>query len=140
MTDIDDLYEPGDEREPVEPEPEPPLTLEEIEAAHAAYIAGGASAEGKDAASLLLEKAVPQMLADLRAARVELEEWRSIPVSVEYLLTDGVPPAAGQAAIPITREQADAAWWDHGTGRSKHIPWAKATYVTGWQKHEAPPF
>lgn len=141
MTDINDLWEPGDDREPTEPDPEPALTLEEIEVAHNAYLAGGASAEGKEAASLLLEKAVPEMLAELRTAHTELKKWRAIPVTVEYELSDGAQPAGWpRPTTPVTREQADAAWWDHATGRSQRVPWAKATYVTGWEKHQAPPF
>lgn len=147
--DIDLNDDRDQDREPPEPESEPPLSLEQIEAALAAYQRSLAppsldepqwDSTGEQAASLLLDEALPQLIAALRAARIELAEWRAIPVTVEYMLTEGAAPAAGVHVVPVTREQADAAWWDHATGRSPSVPWAKATYVTGWRKHEAPPF
>lgn len=76
-----------DYREPTEPDPEPPLTLEEIGAAYDAYVAGGASAEGKDAAALLLEEAVPQMITQLGDFRAAEEVWAELPTRTEWAMT-----------------------------------------------------
>lgn len=129
MTDIDDLYEPGDDREPEPPEPEP-YTPEEIEAALEAVTWTGTDAD----LSLLLE-AVPQLLAQLKAAEAELEEWRGMEVRHEFLLA--APPGQVGWVTAATREQADRALMDpayYGT------PWGRSVYTTPWRPHEAAPF
>ncbi|MFG3439907.1 hypothetical protein ACGF0J_21890 [Nonomuraea sp. NPDC047897] len=101
--DLADLRDQEREPEPLEQEP---LSLEEIEAALDACYAGGASAEGEEAADLLIREAVPQMLAELRAVRERLARYEQVPTQEEWTVTAdaAMPPGAYDA-----RYTADAA-------------------------------
>jgi hypothetical protein len=67
-SDIVDLDDDRDDFDPQPPDDEPPMPLDEIEA-FLAYAQGGAEVEGYDrdaAKDILLDVAIPQMLAELR--------------------------------------------------------------------------
>ncbi|MEV1245128.1 hypothetical protein [Nonomuraea sp. NPDC049750] len=96
------------DREPTEPDPEPPLTLEEIAAAYDAYVAGGAGAEGKAAAALLLEEAVPQMMAKLGGYHEAEEVWAELPTRTEWTVTASADEPPGTEALwQISPEDAE---------------------------------
>lgn len=110
MADIDDLYEPGDDREPAEPEQEPIFSLDQIEGALAAYRRGQDPREGLDphersdadqAESFLLDTAVPQMLAELRAARERIAEFEALPTREEWTVTESAsrPPMSTDRSV-----------------------------------------
>ncbi|WP_433520072.1 hypothetical protein ACQP2T_63770 (plasmid) [Nonomuraea sp. CA-143628] len=137
MTHADDLYEPGDdrdwtldelaEREPGEPDQEPPLNLDQIEGALAAYRRGQDPREGLDpveasdadqAESFLLDEAVPQLLARLREALQRIAEWEALPTREEWTVTDdsSTPPTSNHfpytanAAMAIAARDGRQAW------------------------------
>ena len=99
MTHVDDLYEAkGREPEPCDWFPAPvPVDLEEVETAFDAHLTGGASTEGKEAASVVLE-AVPSMLVELRAARERIAEWEALEKREEWSVTGLGEPAPDPAS------------------------------------------
>lgn len=123
MTYVDDLYEPGDDREPAEPEPQPVYTLDQIEAAFAAYQRGKDPFEDFDPAeraaanqadSFLLDEALPQLLTE---ARQMLARWESLPTCEEWAVSDDSDTAPSDgvrytaaAALSIAARDGRQAW------------------------------
>ena len=130
MTHVDDLYEPGDDREPEPCEwyPAPELVdLDEIEAAHAAHLAGDASAEGKEAATCVLD-AVPGLVAELREARQRIAEFEALPIREDWTVTprrDVVPDPLMRTfdSGDLTAEAAAKNGWQLWRQRSSVHPW-----------------
>lgn len=116
-----------------EPDEQPPLNLAEIEDAYKVVFPNlidlGPNGER-------LTDAIPHLLAELRAARIELDRWQALTaVEHQYATTeDDQAPADGRQITPLTYDQANAA---AATGA---IVWATTTYTTGWERHTAPPF
>jgi hypothetical protein len=147
MTHVDDLYEPGDDREPDEPEQEPIFSLDQIEGALAAYRRGQDPREGLDphershadqAESFLLDTAVPQMLAELRGARQRIAEFEALPTREEWVVTPGRDSAPGDGVTISCDVQADHAKW---LARSKDAQmWRRMLSVHPWEPiaNEAP--
>lgn len=86
MTHVDDLYEPGDDREPAEPEQEPPLDLEAIKDSIRVYYAGSDDDSLKAAEDLLMVSS--RLVAELREARQRIAEWEALPGREEFATTD----------------------------------------------------
>jgi hypothetical protein len=87
MTDIDDLYEPGDDREPGEPDVEPQLDLDAVEESIRVYYGGSDDDSGKAAEELLM--VVSRLAAELREARERIAEWEALPTREEWTVTGG---------------------------------------------------
>jgi hypothetical protein len=138
MTHVDDLYEPGDNREPDEPEQEPIFSLDQIEGALAAYLRGQDPREGLDphersdadqAESFLLDTAVPQMLAELREARQRIAEFEALPTSERWTVTTSRDDRPGPFAYWYSSaDDAAVAAAEHG-GQV----WRERTVVHPWE-------
>lgn len=121
MTHVDDLYEPGDDREPGEPEHQPPLSLEQIQGALSVVNDRTDTGDPYEAITLLLDVAVPQMLAELREARQRIAAFEALPTREEWTVTGGpnfpVEPgeptiAPGeQAVVEYARRHETAQLW-----------------------------
>lgn len=98
MTHVDDLYEPGDDREPGEPDVEPSLDLDAVEESIRVYYGGSDDDSGKAAEELLM--VVSRMAAELREARERIAEWEALEKREEWAVTGGpdFPPAPGAFA------------------------------------------
>lgn len=114
MTDINDLWEPGDDREPVEPDEyeQQPVDLEEVEqrlkrlqflappfgmAATRAELNG--TEDLHDLAALIGQE-VYGLMAELRAARERIAEWEALETREEWTVTPGrdVVPSMAEPA------------------------------------------
>lgn len=138
MTHVDDLYEPGDDREPCEPDPEPPLSLEEIEAAHALTFDKSSPEDPYPAIELLLERAVPQMLAELRAARERITEWEALEKREEWAVT-ARRDVAPSKSMPLIRRTAESA--EQAVKVSGGVLWRRRLTVHPWEPiANEPPF
>ena len=146
MTHVDDLYEPGDDREPEpdEPEQEPIFSLDQIEGALAAYLRGQDPREGLDphersdadqAESFLLDTAVPQMLAELRAARERIAEFEALPTREEWAVTDNdsTPPRAEIGGYYFTPEGAMRLAAEHGVQAWRRVVTTGPVVVHPWE-------
>lgn len=137
MTHVDDLHEPGDDREPTEPtEPdefdEPPVDLEEVEqrlerlkflAQPFGMVATRAELNGTedlhDLAALIGQE-VHGLIAEVREARRRIAEWEALEKREEWTVTGGfdfpaeprgpsiAPP---EAALGYARRHEDAQAW-----------------------------
>ncbi|KAB8186948.1 hypothetical protein FH608_046520 [Nonomuraea phyllanthi] len=89
MTHVDDLHEPND-REPGEPEQEPPLDLDDLEKLY--DLSGEPGALPAWAHVVYLN--VPVLIAELREARRRIAEWEALPGREEFATTDqrDIPP------------------------------------------------
>ncbi|WP_326829719.1 hypothetical protein OIE13_06155 [Streptosporangium sp. NBC_01810] len=134
MTHIDDLYEPYDDREPEPPEEhEQPLDLDEL-AATLADARNDPGELGQATAEVLA--AVPHLLARLRAAEAELEDWRNRTHRYEYGTTLGpLPGTSGEPFWPVSRDQAELAWQQTGL-----TPWVRTISTSDWAELTEPPF
>jgi hypothetical protein len=123
-------------------EPEPPLTVEEIEAALDTYFSDDASAEA-EAAVFLAGRAVPQLLADLRAAREKLARYEEAPTHEEWTVTANAatPPDrdawfyTANAALKIAARDGKQAW--------RRVVTHKPVVIQPWQPNPfstEPPF
>lgn len=134
LRDLDDDREP----EPSDPEDEPPVDLGVLTDIHARYLAEGASAEGKEAAQIILDT-VPQMIAELHAARAELDRWRDLPTRDEYAVAVGGkqhPDDCTQAWHTDDVAKAEE-WASNGTGHA----WTRTVTLHPWIGLSAePPF
>jgi hypothetical protein len=123
-------------------EPEPPLSVEEIEAALDTYFSDDASAEA-EAAVFLAGRAVPQLLADLRAAREKLARYEEVPTHEEWTVTANAatPPDrdawfyTANAALKIAARDGKQAW--------RRVVTHKPVVIQPWQPNPfstEPPF
>ncbi|MFI6883418.1 hypothetical protein [Streptosporangium canum] len=86
MTYVDDLHEPGDDREPDAPEEDEPLDLDEL----AAALADAKNDPGElGPATAEVLAAVPDLIAELRQAREQLAYWRSLEMDQVYAVARG---------------------------------------------------
>ncbi|WP_431897835.1 hypothetical protein [Nonomuraea sp. bgisy101] len=105
-----------------EPEPEPPLDLEEIQAAYDEWAPRMLDRIGLGTRALVTY--LPELVAELHAARVEIEQLRATERH-EYTITDGSTP--GPDAELATGEQIDAAIADRSrTG------WVRTVSASPW--------
>lgn len=131
MSHIDDLFEPGDDREPDAPEEhEEPLDLDEISATYTACWEESCilGANGMKALN-----AVPDLIRELREARQQLAYWRALPLREEYAVTDGAAPTEDGRRYP--REAAESAAEVLGS-----TAWMRSMTVHPWVELDAPPF
>jgi hypothetical protein len=133
MTDIDDLYEPGDDREPVEPDEyeQQPVDLEEVEqrlerlkflAPPFGMVATRAQLNGTedlhDLAALIGQE-VHGLIAELREARQRIAGWEALETREEWSVTGGpdfpatpgVPVAPAEGALGYARRYEAAQAW-----------------------------
>lgn len=140
MTHMDDLHEAND-REPVPDERDgQPVNLDQVAAALAAYRQGIATvcleephqeSTGDQAASFLLDEALPPLIAELRDARERLARWEALPTTDEWAVTDdrSTPPRDGlrftaDAALAIAARDGRQAWRQTRISRPAVIrPW-----------------
>ncbi|WP_327587021.1 hypothetical protein OHA25_08420 [Nonomuraea sp. NBC_00507] len=115
-----------------EPDEEPPLSLEEIQAAYDEC--GGKIWElGPSARTVAV--GLLQLITEARAARAELERMRA-GTRHEYTVTDGAPPA--DDAELVTAEQADAVLANTATAQTV---WIRGVHAEPWQQlSKEPPF
>ncbi|GIH69479.1 hypothetical protein [Sphaerimonospora thailandensis] len=131
-----DPREMDDDREPEAPEleGEPPVDLGVLTDIHARHLVEGASAEGKEAAQILLEY-MPALIAELRQARAELEAWHGRDHRHEYALTpDGDKPGPYSGVNRSIAERAAGDRPDLGT------PWERTISTSQWTRYEPSPF
>ncbi|MFI7448160.1 hypothetical protein ACIBQX_11735 [Nonomuraea sp. NPDC049714] len=92
MTHVDDLYEAND-REPDEPEQEPPLDLDAVEESIRVYYGGSDDDSGKAAEELVT--VVSRMATELREARERIAEFEALETRMEIVVASGHPDKAG---------------------------------------------
>lgn len=127
----------GPPREEPDDYDEPPLDLDEIEAAIAWAQIDPSEAEGTPLGEHggAVWRAVPGLIAELRAARAELERLRT-DARHEYTITDGTTPADDARLMP--EQQADFVL---AHPESLKQAWVRTVYVGPWQGLSAePPF
>ena len=143
MTHVSDLHE-GDDRDPGEPEQEPPVDLEEVEqrlerlkflAPPFGMVATRAELNGTedlhDLAALIGHE-VHGIIADLRAARERIAKWEALPTREEWTVTEdsSTPPAArhnlrftADAALGFAAQRGEQAWRQVVIDRAVVHPW-----------------
>lgn len=156
MTDVDDLWEPGDDREPEPcewyPAPEP-IDLEEVEqrlerlkflAAPFGIVATRAELNGtQDLADLaaLIGQEVHGLIAEVREGRRRNAEWEALPTREEWAVTENetIPPRA-ETVGPFTAEGAARAAAKHGVQAWRRIVTTQPVVVRPWEpiSDEAP--
>ncbi|MFC4006546.1 hypothetical protein ACFOY2_04895 [Nonomuraea purpurea] len=123
MTHVDDLYEPGDDREPEPcewyPAPEP-VDLEEVEELVAKRDVVHADVkEQRETERRLLDELLPAMADELAEARQRIAEFEALEKREEWAVTVGgaVPPTGpiqdgeyGEAALDLARKHKGQAW------------------------------
>ncbi|MGW3346767.1 hypothetical protein ACWDA3_25940 [Nonomuraea rubra] len=129
-----------------EPEDEPPLDLDEIEATYAVWSAGinfrGGEKELRESvapytkAAAEIRDVVPQMLAELRWLRSYVDGLHANRV-VQYVITDGPEPGTASTEM-ATREQIDEAFARPELGKT---PWVRDLLALHWTRlSKEPPF
>lgn len=118
MTHVDDLYEPGDDREPEPDERDKqPLDLEDLQKLYdLAAESGGLPAWGQ-----IVYLRVPDLIAELREARQRIAGWEALPTREEWTVTGGpnFPAEPGeptiapgeQAVVEYARRHETAQLW-----------------------------
>ncbi len=110
-----------------EPDDEPPLTLEEIQAA---YDEAGGKIWELGPAARIVAAGVVQLMKELRWARESIRQR-----GVEYTVTDGTPPEAD--AELVTGEQASLIMRNNPA----RLVWERDAYAGPWQQLSSePPF
>lgn len=121
--------EPHHNREPEPPEPEDEmLTLEEIE-----QLLDETTGALDPAGHQLLDVGVPQLLARVRMAEVELAEWRGRQQRYEYGVTR--PGEEPPPIVQVGRREVEQAWANPELG----TPWVRVITTSKWHKHQPPP-
>jgi hypothetical protein len=143
MTHVDDLYEPGDDREPEPcdwyPAPEP-VDLEEVEqrlerlkflappfgmAATRAELNG--TEDLHDLAALIGQE-VHGLIAEVREARQRIAEWEALPTRERWTVTGGRDVQPGQAAFEFaTYDLADR------QGNDAKQVWRRMLSIHPWE-------
>lgn len=128
-----DLNDLRDDQEPEPPDEAESLTLEEIEELFARCTSD--DTYSLRAEEQLFDVAIPQMLAELRTARAELERLYSAK-RCEYAITDGSTPDEDARLMP--EQQADFVLAHPETLKQA---WVRTVCVGPWQALSAePPF
>lgn len=135
MTDVDDLYEPADDREPEPcdwyPAPEP-VDLDDLQKLYDLAEADDALPSWRSAVYLR----VPELIAELREARERIAEFEALPTRERWTVTSGldVPPRS------VVLEYADCeAAGRYGNG-GKQV-WRRRLTVHPWEPVDSsPPF
>ncbi|MEV6035971.1 hypothetical protein AB0L65_32780 [Nonomuraea sp. NPDC052116] len=145
MTHVDDLYEPGDGREPGEPDvsDEQPVNLDEVEqrlerlkflAPPFGMVATRAELNGTedlhDLAALIGQE-VHGLIAEVRESRQRIAEWEALPTREEWTVTSGQsrPPRSGDlrftadAAMNFAARDGKQAWRQVVLDRAVVRPW-----------------
>jgi hypothetical protein len=140
MTYVDDLYEPGDDREPeLDERDEQPVDLAEVEDAYQVVFPKvawlGSSGER-------LVDAVPLLIAELREARRRLAEFEALPTREEWAVTDNdsTPPRAALGGYHLAPEVAMRVAAEHGVQVWRRVVTTKPVVVRPWEpiSSEAP--
>lgn len=133
MTHVDDLHEPGDDREPEPcewyPAPEP-VDLDDLaKLLDLASQPGGLPAWGQ-----MVYLQVPGLIAELREARQRIAEWEALPTREEWAVTenDSTPPRAETVSY-FTAEGAMRAAAKHGVQAWRQIVTTKPVVVRPWE-------
>jgi hypothetical protein len=113
MTYVDDLFE-GNDRKPGDPEQEPPIDLDEVEALLRVYLSKE-DGVGMSAAVRLADIA-GDMAAELREARQRIADWEALPTREEWTVTSSRsrPPRStdlrftADAAMSLARDGKQA--------------------------------
>lgn len=131
MTDIDDLYEPGDrEPEPVDWYTPGPLDLDAIDEACCVYANSGDEKAKEKAASFLLGS-VQALVAEGRVSRQRIAEFEALPTREEWTVTlrRDITPAQHDPLMrsfdsgDLTAETAAKNGWQLWRQRSSVHPW-----------------
>ena len=128
MTDVSDLYEPGDDREPDEPEQEPPLDLDAVEESIRIYYSGSDDDSGKAAEELVT--VVAGLATELREARQRIAEFEALPTREEWAVT-GRRDIAPSKSMPLLCESADSA--AKAVKVSGGVLWVRRLTVHPWE-------
>jgi hypothetical protein len=145
MTHVDDLYEPGDDREPTEPDEfdDQPVDLDEVEqrlerlkflAPPFGMVATRAELNGTedlhDLAALIGREA-HGLIAEVREARRRIAEWEALEKREEWAVTPGRDSAPGDGVTVSCDVQADhARWLARGHGAQM---WRRMLSVHPWE-------
>lgn len=122
-----DLRDLDNDREPEPPDDEPErLDLDKLQIAHDVYRRDTDEGNGPQAQTYLLD-AVPALIAELSAARAELERLSALPTREEYAITDGGHPAEASVIWPGSSEDALRLADDPG-----RTPWVRTLTVHPW--------
>ncbi|WP_157253122.1 hypothetical protein [Nonomuraea typhae] len=133
MIDIDDLYGPGDDREP-EPDDQgdPPLDLEEVRGliVRLAVISGtDDDLAEKQAESRLLDEVLPQALAEIEELRKQLAEWEALEKRIEIVAAPGEDPdktaevVSFQSVVKASEHADERPGWNVFTRIHTLQPW-----------------
>ncbi|TMS00122.1 hypothetical protein [Nonomuraea basaltis] len=135
MTHVDDYDEPGDDREPGEPEQEPPISTEELAALLRRVQSVGRSSMW---AGVLFDR-MPELVDELIAARQRIAEWEALPTREEWTVTGGpnFPVEPGEPTIAPGEQAVVEYARRHETAQL----WRRMLSVHPWEPlDEASPF
>jgi hypothetical protein len=131
MTHVDDLHEPGDDREPEpcdwHPTPEP-ADLDEVESLHRAYLSGDDKVSLS--AAVRLAALTGDLLAELREARQRIAEWEALPTREEWAgtVSRNEPPEPGKTVFYRDFETAEK-----DTAKNAAQLWRRMLSVHPWE-------
>lgn len=116
--DVVDVHLP-DDREPGEPEQEPPVNLDEVAALLRRAENAFSRYEQEKAERDLIEVAVPQMIDEIGDLRLRIAEWEALEKREKWSVTGGpdfpaepgVPVAPAESALGYARRHKDAQAW-----------------------------
>lgn len=129
---LDELAELA-EREPAEPEQEPPLDLDAIEDSIRTYYAGSDDDSAKAAEDLVT--VMSGLVAELRAARQRIAALEALPTREEWAVTDNdsTPPRAALGGYHLTPEVAMRMAAEHGVQAWRRVVTTKPVVVHPWE-------
>ncbi|MFI7114021.1 hypothetical protein ACIBK9_47425 [Nonomuraea sp. NPDC050227] len=135
MTHVDDLYEPGDDREP-EPDEQavPPLDLDNLEKLYDLANEPG----GPLAWRQVVYMEVPALIAELREARRRIAEFEALPTREEWAgtVSRNEPPEPGKTVFYRDVETAEK---DTATNAAQL--WRRMLSAHPWEPIDSkPPF
>ncbi|WP_326646097.1 hypothetical protein OG884_15710 [Streptosporangium sp. NBC_01755] len=126
MTDITDLHEPGDDREPEPPDEHEPLNLDEL----AATLTDAQGDPEPGAATAEVLASVPHLLTELRAARERLAQWQAMPIETyRYVVAGERDPDEHPLTEEASAERAIAESMSWPDSR----PLRRAVYLGPWE-------
>lgn len=133
MTHVDDLYEFND-REPGEPEQEPPLDLDALQSL--LELAAGPNALPAWGQMVYLQ--VPDLIAELREARRRIAEFEALQTREEWAgtVSRNEPPEPGKTVFYRDAETAEK-----DTAKNAAQLWRRMLSVHPWEPIDSePPF
>ncbi|GAA2861063.1 hypothetical protein [Nonomuraea rubra] len=128
MTHMDDLSSPNDREpgEPEEPEQAPPLDLDALEK----LLDLAAGPDALPAWGQMVYIQVPDLIAELRAARQRIAEWEALEKREEWAVTGGPNFPAEPSGPPISPDKGVIAYVNRHAAAQL---WRRMLSVHAWE-------